>query len=141
MPTLADLAAPEDHAVAARVIALALRDHGKAMPPVVFDALASHYPVPVQKIETAAEALYAAALAATDPAEREAFFVACARLAGMCVQHGWHHLGGSDRGPKMIGACRRELGLGKQKPSLDPQVDEAFLPPSEDLEAVASRLA
>lgn len=97
-----------------------VRDHGADLPEGSYNALAAYYPSPVDRTVRAAEALYAAAQAASAGDTRDALAVACAQLTDFCVANQWHELGQTDRGLKVSGACRRIVGLGTQDEADDP---------------------
>jgi hypothetical protein len=119
--TVTALAPLADHGEAGHTLNLLLRDHGKALDEKTFAAVTDQSRGPVERWVRAAEALYAAAMAAKPSKARDAQAAACAQLALFCSTHGFHELGQTDRSLKMAGACRRLLGLGAQDEADDPK--------------------
>lgn len=102
------------------------------VPAATWAALDEYRPSAVDRIVQTAEALYAAST--VSPAFPAAGLTLCAQLAHMCIEHQWHQLGQTDRGARMIAACRRRLGEldPAQAPAeLDPEPLAEHLPPAE----------
>lgn len=125
--------APFDtHRDAIEALGQFLAAHGQNLPPKTVSALTAFYPSNIPRYVASAEALYAC----RDEFEGElatAALTLCAQLAAFAVDNSFDQLGQTDRGPKMIKACRRRLGESvNQAVSNDPEIlpDYDLNPPS-----------
>lgn len=121
----------DTHRDAIEAIGQFLVEQGQHLPPRTASSLTSFYPSNIPRYVATAEALYAC----RDEFEGElatAALTLCAQLAAFAVDNSFDVLGQTDRGPKMIKACRRRLGESvNQAVSNDPEIlpDYDLTPP------------
>lgn len=114
-------------AAAAPAVATFIRDHGAAIPPVTFDALAAYSPSGVDRVVSGCEALYAAADYLPPGG-----LVLCAQLARIAEENGFHALGQTPRAAGVVAAMRRRLGeTDGPLPAEDPAPNPDLIPPTE----------
>lgn len=93
----------------------------------VSNAVTNYFPSPVDKIATAAEALYASAqLGQLD----QAGMTLVVQAANFCMMNGWHDIGQTGRGTGIVQAMRRMLGdeTVTQTSDQDPAPNSSYLP-------------